>query len=281
MSDNHTTINLRSRRASVLRFATKRKCFPMNNLLDYQRINAFLASSLILVTGCRSASVNSSSSANPIPSGNGSSQMYRPYSEDTYQPQAPQPMPPAVLPTPGYTDPATPDVPPPPSAQKSRWNFVPSNLKFPSLNRLPQKVDQTAANTDGQDPSTKKIKKAWGVKGAKNRDEEVIEEIVRPRQSVARFAPEQSKSAPAFTGTDEQPEIAAPADSDQEWTAPSETPTRPRLTTNNPLPVRNKWSRPANPVEETTSANSIPAPDAVGETIRPPGEPPLLLPPNP
>jgi hypothetical protein len=109
---------------------------------------------IMLVCGCRSASTTSSTGINRVPYGvnrpaytrsYGSPQ--QPYDDDPSMPsQDPQPDPPSIVPAPGYAEPE--DTPPVPSAKKSRWNLVPSGLKFPSMSRSNNDIHQTGINSD-------------------------------------------------------------------------------------------------------------------------------------
>lgn len=238
----------------------------MNKLLDYQQIGALLASGLMLVTGCKSASVSSGSSYNP--SLGSPSQIYKPSNDDIYQPQSPTPVPPpAVLPMPGYSEP---EVPPAPSTQKSRWNLVPSNFKTP-FSRPSRSVDQTAADSDGQDGLTGKIKKSWATKGNRNRRGETVEEVVRSRQFAAE------ESAPAFGASGDGADEA----SDSATTQATEvhTPVRSRFVGNSPVAPGARHNQPAT---ESSLGDAIPVPELSNEAPNNAWEDaPNLLPPSP
>ena len=117
-----------------------------------QRLSAAtVVAGLLLVAGCRSASVNSLPA--PYPGSAGGPAFYRSYEKpgrayddlNSDQYQSPQPDPPSVLPAPGSSDPS---IPPTPSAKKSRWNLNNAGVKFPSLVRPNSDVRQTGNNSE-------------------------------------------------------------------------------------------------------------------------------------
>lgn len=122
----------------------------MTSFFSKQRLVAIasIALSLSLVGGCRSAGYRSESSSGE--SGYGTAPFYQsypkpiaPYSEDINQPPSSQPNSSGVAPVPGYSDP---EVPPAPSAQRSKRGFTPSNLKN-TFNRTSSDVQEMASKT--------------------------------------------------------------------------------------------------------------------------------------
>ena len=154
-----------------------------------QRLGAAtVISGLMLVVGCRSASVNSSPVTTPVPGSAGGLPFYRSYEKparpyddvDSDQYQSPEPDPPSVLPAPGYSEPS---APPTPSAKKSRWNLNNAGLKFPSFSRPNKEVRQTGVNSE-RAASKKSAKSSTATpKGQPVEEEE--EEVVH-----SRFSPE-------------------------------------------------------------------------------------------
>ena len=177
-------------------FGFARKSFPMLNIQSCLRLGAATVfSGLLLVVGCRSASVNSSRVVTPAPgSANGPSfyrsfeKTARPYDdEDGDQYQSPQPDPPSVLPAPGYSEPSS----PPPSAKKSRWNLNNAGLKFPSFSRPNDDVRQTGVKSSST-TLNKSLKSVFTAPNAEPAD--VEEEVVS-----SRFAP--SVTTPKLSST--------------------------------------------------------------------------------
>ena len=162
----------------------------MTSFFKQQQIGpmASVVTSLMLVSGCKNASVNNGPSL--VPGGVGTPSIYRsypqparPYSEDMNQLPSTQPAPPATLPVPGYSEP---EVPPAPSAQRSRWNFLPPNFKMPSLGRQSSDVHQTAAKSDEHGIGAIFKKNKSGSPTLRDDVEvgEVIEEVVHSRSSA-------------------------------------------------------------------------------------------------
>ena len=156
----------------------------MASNLNVQRIGTTVVlTGVLLVTGCHSASVN------PAPASGGTPPFFRSYdrtprsyddSNDSYQSPSPEPMPPAILPAPGYSEP---NVPPSPSAKKSRWNPVPSGFKFQSK-RQNSDVHQTGAKIDRGFSST--LGKERSVAPyLHDQSHDFVEETVQSRFSVA------------------------------------------------------------------------------------------------
>src|SRR4051812_30649345 len=118
----------------------------MTFFLNKHRLGAMasVVTSLVLVSGCRSASVNDNVGAGSYPGP--SVPFYRsfervnaPYEGDSNQSPSPPPVPPAEIQIPGHSDPEV--VPPSPSTQRSRWNLRPSAFKRPAFNRSSNTVD--------------------------------------------------------------------------------------------------------------------------------------------
>ncbi|WP_010582551.1 hypothetical protein [Schlesneria paludicola] len=161
----------------------------MKTYFHTQRIAAMVSfvTSLILVSGCRSASVNSPDRASSS-SGSWGAPFYRsfersprPY-DDVESPNL-EPIPPdAIPPVPGYSEP-TPAIPPAPSAQKSRWK-----PKLPTFAQQSQ-VNQTAAKSEGKNGSAK----LGGIRSSQWTSKSNNGEVVRARSA----------------NTDSQPELAA------------------------------------------------------------------------
>ena len=151
-----------------------------------QRLGAAtVISGLMLVVGCRSASVNSSPVATPVPRSVGGLPFYRSYEKparpyddvNSDQYQSPEPDPPSVLPAPGYSEPPT------PSAKKSRWNLNNAGLKFPSFSLPNKEVRQTGVNSE-RAVSKKSAKSSPATSNGQPVEEEE-EEVVH-----SRFTPE-------------------------------------------------------------------------------------------
>ena len=144
--------------------------------------------SLILVSGCRSASVNSSSGNNSVPGATGSPSFFRSYpfsghsiDDDENQVPTPQSVPPTPLPDPGYTEP---EIPPAPTAQKSKWNFKSSHFKLPTIGRQSADVKQMGAKNDESGFASKfKTNPSGSPTLREDENNESTSEIVSPRTS--------------------------------------------------------------------------------------------------
>ncbi len=164
-----------------------------------QRLGAAtVISGLLLVVGCRSASVYSSA---PVPGSAGGLPFYRSYDksartyddQDSDQGQPPEPDPPSVLPAPGYSEPS---APPTPSAKKSRWNLNNAGLKFPSFTRSNNEVRQTGVVSERAAPKTV----ASAVPAApKTRRVEIEDEVVQSRSTPSVNLPKLSSKAVPFS----------------------------------------------------------------------------------
>ncbi len=194
---------------------------------------ASVVTSLMLVSGCRSAAVDSGSSLNSSPTPVGVPPFYRSFERSTpaYNDGDPNQMvpnaPPAILPVPGYSEPGFPPeptvVPPAPSVQKSKWNRLPSGLKFPSWNRPHNEVRQTAAKPDnlGSSANSGKTAAVATAPTPPEADDAVVEEpFARPRLSPRirrRVTP--STGSEAMTGADR----SAPKSNTGDMIAPPQT----------------------------------------------------------
>jgi len=149
---------------------------------NLQRIGATaFASGLLLISGCRSASISSGSGFNP---GSWSMPFYRSFERSTPpidDSLTPTPMPenaPEILPVPGYSEP---EVPPSPSVQKSqRKSFLNSSFKFPSFGRQANDVHQTGAKADDHSTAVRLRKPKYP---ARDTDRATTEEVVHSRST--------------------------------------------------------------------------------------------------
>ena len=171
----------------------------MLTIQDCQRFGAAtVISGLLLVVGCRSASVYSSA---PVPGSAGGKPFYRSYEQsarpyddlNSDQSQPPEPDPPSVLPAPGYSEPSS---PPTPSAKKSRWNLNTAGLKFPSFTRPNNDVRQTGDISERTMPKT--IAKTVPTT-PKTRSVEVEEEVVQSRSTSGANIPKLSSKVMPFS----------------------------------------------------------------------------------
>ncbi len=141
---------------------------------------------LLLSSGCRSASVNSNSGSSGLSSPISAPPFYRSFQQTypsydgnngNHQTPLPQPEPPSVLPVPGYSEP---ELPPSPSAKKSRWNLVPSGFKFPSSARQNSDVRQSGTQSKREYPTKLSTIKSRPDEANDSRDD-VVEETVSSR----------------------------------------------------------------------------------------------------
>lgn len=233
----------------MTRFFTKQRLATM----------ASIALSLSFVAGCRSASYQSDSSAGERRYG--SLPFYQPYpkppepyNDELKEPPESQP----ILPVPGFSDP---EVPPAPSAQRSKKGLTPSNFKFPSLNRQANEVHQMTART-GERLSALKNR----ISRSTSREES--NEVVAPTQ-----LPELKTTPDAIT------DIAA----SQEAGDDSPTIAYPRASRNRPrssmmnrrLPTR----VPETDNEDDSDVPKLTPPITTNPNVTP-ANPPRLLPPN-
>lgn len=175
-----------------------------------QRLGAAaVISGLLVVVGCRSASVYSPAQ---VPGSAGGPSFYRSYEKSTRpyddlnsdQSQPPEPDPPSVLPAPGYSEPST---PPTPSAKKSRWNLNNAGLKLPSFSRPNSEVRQTGVVSERAVPKSV----AKSVRTApKSQPVEVEEEVVQSRSTPSVNIPKlSSKPVPFATPSTSSPDASA------------------------------------------------------------------------
>lgn len=172
----------------------------MVTLLNVHRFGATaVLTSLMLVTGCRTASVNPASSSGGTPPFFRSfdrAPRSNDYDDGAYQSPSPEPMPPAILPAPGYSEP---DVPPPPSAKKSRWNLAPSVFKFQSKTRQNSEVHQTGAKVNREFSSI--LGKERSIAPLlHDQSGDLVEETVQSRFSAAPTGPALSSPASFESG---------------------------------------------------------------------------------
>lgn len=194
---------------------------------------AAIAIVILVVCGCRSVSTISAGRAIRVPFGMGGSFAARPkempqkeYDDDPENQSLPsQSDAPGVLPAPGASE--AEDTPPVPSAKKSRWNLVPSGLKFPSTTRLSE-VLQTGIKSDRG--ASKTISKQETI--SKQDSPAVTEEVVGSRSSAASRKPTYplSPSSPNRSNLSESSlhpsPLDAPADQNRSATTESSTASR-------------------------------------------------------
>ena len=255
---------------------------------------ASVVTSLILVSGCRSASVDNSHGNVLAPGVLGSPPAYKsypqpgePYDGGMNQFPSPQPVPPAAIPTPGYSDP---EVPPPPSAQKSRWNFRNSSFKLPSLNRQTSEVRQMGAKSDEHGLVTifRKNKKSASPT-LRDTEDVAVDEVVRPRSSttnndpvaaVPKLSESEELNAPVYAASN-----AGKSESNLSSTASSNSaPIRTRYGVVNQWPsARNSTRVPENTNSSGGTSYDIPRlapPITTNEVPAASNEIPRLLPPS-
>ena len=140
------------------------------------------------VCGCRSVSKNPSGGVNRIPFGMTgmpsarlSGKPQHDYDDDPENQSLPSQAP-SVLPAPGVSE--AEDTPPIPSAKKSRWNLVPSGLKFSSNTKFTD-VRQTGVKSDRNAAKT-----SPQISPTTNDEDVLTEETV-----VSRYSGASSRSA--------------------------------------------------------------------------------------
>ena len=187
----------------------------MTSMTSTQRFGAMasLMTSLMLVSGCRSAAVNSPNGVNSSPAPWGVP-FYRSYersprSYDDIESPNLQPIPPSEIPpVPGYSEP-NPSIPPAPtpspSAQKSRWK-----PKLPTFGQNGQ-VNQTAAKAYG----TGGAGKAGRTRSSQSSRKAMHEEIVHARSGATNTQPELSPAEP-FDAEDAHEVVISPGYGDDE-----------------------------------------------------------------
>lgn len=211
-----------------------------------QRLGAVLsvATSLLLASGCRSASVNST--ASPADGLGGPQPFYRSYEraprpyDENYQPPSP---PPEILPVPGYSEPS---LPPSPTTQKYRRSWLPAASK-PSNDQ---------PNTDANQTETPARGTTSGLGTA----------VSIPPMPPAQTIGLRSEPVPL--------EVLAPPVS-QEFPQPGPS-INPSKTSSRARNTVNSW-----PNAKATQSPRATAPAAEQGSAAPTGEMPLLLPPNP
>ena len=131
---------------------------------------------ILLVCGCRSTVSTSAAGVNRVPYGVNRPSYTRPYggSQQIYDDNS---LMPSDAP---QSDPSS--IPPVPAAKKSRWNLVPSGLKFPSMSRSNSEISQTGVKSDRT--SAKKYAKSSGAaKTSRLQSDEFEEQTVTSRHS--------------------------------------------------------------------------------------------------
>lgn len=230
----------------------------MARFTTLQQIGATaFASGLLLISGCRTASISSGPGYYP---GSWSLPFYRSFERSTPPADTsltPTPTPdnsPEILPVPGYSEP---EVPPSPSAHKSqRKGFLNSSFRFPSFGRQANDVHQTAGNTDDHSTAVRLRKPRLPARDA---GRAMTEEVVHSRSTSSDIP----LTAPQSLD-EETIELPSPAPRN----LPVVTPRTSRYD------VSRQWPR-AN--ANTNSESSYDAPTASAVE----GEMPLLLPPAP
>lgn len=164
---------------------------------------ASLATSVLILGGCRSTSVQPSPSINSGATSSGKAPFYRSYDSDNYESPANQP----AAPFPGYSDQIAPlppletpatelgpndEIPPAPSAQRSRWNRLNGGMKLSSTARNNRDVSQTAAKSDRRNSSQNKVQTTVTPR----KERVVTEEVVQPRSTANTYESEAETSGP-------------------------------------------------------------------------------------
>lgn len=250
----------------------------MKTYFHMHRFTAFASfiTSLILVTGCRSASVNSHDGASTskgswgVPFYRSFERSPRPY-DDVESPSL-EPIPPnAIPPVPGYSEP-TPPIPPSPSAQKSRWK-----PKLPTFAQQNQ-VKQTAA--EGKNGSAK----LGGVRSSQWTGKTSGGEVVRARSAHGNSQPDLTAAVP-FEATEEQEIVISPGHNESDlFDQPEIEP--PKLQT--PIKTRHgvirEWRAgprsTGNPKNQHSNQKVLTAPETHEEDAGETENVPLLLPPS-
>jgi len=180
---------------------------------------AAITLSLALTSGCRSAGNASNSDTSTY--SYGSTPFYtpfpkpaKPYSEEMNQLPSQQPAPRSIQPVPGYNEP---EVPPPPSAQRSRWNLTPSNFKLPALNRQKGDVNQTSARSDDNRHSASFKKPRTNKPTLRSEAASTTEEVVRPRLSgphAFKSNSDDAQEAPSLSSPIAEKRLPPPLDNE-------------------------------------------------------------------
>lgn len=241
-----------------------------------------IAAGMLLTSGCRTASVNTPSRNLPYGS-TGPLPFFRSFernprnTEDTNE----TPVPPDILPVPGYSEPALPPgppVPPAPSAQKTRKSWLNSARRFPGSNPKTTTVDQT--NVESQ---------ILGVPSSLS-DAESISPLPPEMPPLHSEAPGSLPSIPELSSTRSAnnaliPQAATTQSQDVDSSSSYElSPIRTRRGTINPWPYakRSGASRSNSNVPGEATSNSTFVAPATGQRSTPVvGDVPFLLPPSP
>ena len=260
----------------------------MVTLFNAQRLCAVAVVTLLLC-GCRSASVTSSSGVGRVPAGIGGNSYARPYGKAgqpydeeyrSFQSPSPLPDPTGIAPVPGYSEPEDTPVPPTPSAKKSRWNLVPPGLK-PSLSRSQGDVHQTGV--DSERGFSKKTPKSGSLnRSAEMNTPRLSEETVGSRSAGRSIRNNVAESESYDSSISETPILPPPpvnqANEDRSsaktgaasrYAMKGFSPGLPRDFRARPLPSLDPVARPL-PVQNEGEASAAAAD----------GEMPLLLPPG-
>lgn len=208
------------------------------------RIGAF-AIVAIVICGCRSASIRPSGGAIKIPFGMGGipspplyGQPQQAYDDDPQNQSLPsQAKPPSILPAPAASE--VEDTPAVPSAKKSRWNLVPSGLRFSSTPRSSD-VRQTGIKSDRNVSNTTSKQ----VSPATTDESDFTEEIVGSRHSGASSGPASSQS-PAYRSRAFESPIDSSPNSNRGFRSSSspslDTVARPLAAPGTAGPYRSTW----------------------------------------
>jgi len=167
----------------------------MVSFFNKQRFGAVasVVTTLLIASGCRSASVNSNSGLNSSPGVGPFAPFYRSFErspqpvDENSSPSGLEPVPPSVLPPPGYSEPEVPPeppIPPSPSAKKSKWNLIPSSFKFPSLTRQNNQINQTGSKSFDRPVREKRDEVASIATSVRDQDEDLKTETVSARVTV-------------------------------------------------------------------------------------------------
>ena len=183
---------------------------------------ASLAASVLILGGCRGTAVKSGSSISSGTTGSGKAPFYRSYDSDNYESPANHPAAPfpgnadqiAPLPPMDSSD-SQPEIPPAPSAQRSRWNKLQGGMKLPAMTRNSRDVSQTAAKLDHKAHSKKSTQSAVRSTVTTRKEEPIVEEVVQPRATMNTYQDEAETSGPFHSlaeDQDGQPPLLLPPD---------------------------------------------------------------------
>ena len=264
----------------------------VTSLLSQRVGTTAVLTGLLLSSGCRSASVNTNSGSSGVSSPISALPFYRSFQQTppsydgnngNHQSPLPQPEPPSVLPAPGYSEP---ELPPSPSAKKSRWNLVPSGFKFPSGTRPNSDVRQSGTRSDRGYPTKLSTIKSHSD-GANDSRDDVVEETVSSRfiakPDVSLHSSPQPIKPVVIRPSNRTltPEIAVPDNETPSDVVATEGSIKTRYGEISRRPGLNSGLRPRltpisiNPANESTELKPITIPNSEQG-----GEMPLLLPPG-